>query len=322
MKLHYSEILLFALLLTILVHNKNKPYITPHHKTTTKSRVLRECDTQSSNYNNDADMKSVKVIFDRQTSQRFEEYEERMKEKRQKHKEERDKNIQKIIDKDKMDKSLAEKIEKGCLRCGCGLGGVAASVGLFGGLGTYGWKISATTAAAKAAGAKEGMKILISKLKDELILKELYHDSLVKAITTKNYLNEALIFERVKHEYGLCFSRESVCGNDLMLNHYNSGVKAKGLETAVQDAEKIVREAVKKASEETFKVTATKMETPEANELADIVATSYNSYSAIGYSVLAILIIALVMIIIYLILRYRRKRKMNKKAQYTKLLNQ
>ncbi|ETW32018.1 hypothetical protein PFFCH_00544 [Plasmodium falciparum FCH/4] len=70
-----------------------------------------------------------------------------MNEKRQKSKEQRDKNVQKIIEKDKIEKSLTEKVEKGCLRCGCGLGGVAASVGLFGGLGTYGWKTAAIASA-------------------------------------------------------------------------------------------------------------------------------------------------------------------------------
>ncbi|KYN92983.1 rifin, partial [Plasmodium reichenowi] len=96
------------------------------------SRLLSEKDMQSSSYDNDADIKSVMQQFDDHTSQRFEEYEERMKDKRQKHKEKRDKNIEQIIKKDKMDKSLAEKVEIGCLRCGCGLGGVAASVGIFG----------------------------------------------------------------------------------------------------------------------------------------------------------------------------------------------
>ncbi|ETW58827.1 hypothetical protein PFMC_05286 [Plasmodium falciparum CAMP/Malaysia] len=141
MKMHYSEILFFSLSLNILItssyaHNKNKPHITQHTPTNT-TRVLSECNLYMPNYDNDADMKSVKENFDRQTSRRFEEYEERVKDKRQKCKEQCDKEIQKIILKDKIQKSLEEKVEKGCLRCGCGLGGVAASVGLFGGLGTY-----------------------------------------------------------------------------------------------------------------------------------------------------------------------------------------
>ncbi|ETW39110.1 hypothetical protein PFTANZ_00172 [Plasmodium falciparum Tanzania (2000708)] len=137
MKLHYSKILLFLLPLNILltlhqVHSKNKPYMT--QRLTQTNRSLCESDTESSIYDNDEEINSVKEIFERQMSQRFEEYEERMITQRQKRKEQRDKNIQKIIHKDKMEKNVEEKIEKGCLMCGCGLGSVAGSVGLFGGI--------------------------------------------------------------------------------------------------------------------------------------------------------------------------------------------
>ncbi|KNC35071.1 rifin [Plasmodium falciparum RAJ116] len=135
MKLHYTKILLFFFPLYILVtsyhvYSKNKPSITSHHTQTNRS--LCECDTQSTNYNNDEDIKSVKENFDRQTSQRFDEYNKRMQEKRRICKEQCEKDIQQIILKDKAEKSLEKKIEKGCLRCGCGLGGVAASVGIIG----------------------------------------------------------------------------------------------------------------------------------------------------------------------------------------------
>ncbi|ETW38856.1 hypothetical protein PFTANZ_00434 [Plasmodium falciparum Tanzania (2000708)] len=159
MKLHYTKILLFFFPLNILVtsyhvYSKNKPSITSHHTQTNRS--LCECDTQSTNYNNDEDMKSVKENFDRQMSQRFEEYEERMKDKRQKHKEERDKNIQEIIKKDKREKSLAQKVEKGCVRCGCALGGVAASVGIFGTVAVKELTKAAITTATELA--KEAVK--------------------------------------------------------------------------------------------------------------------------------------------------------------------
>nr|SPJ13205.1 PIR protein, putative [Plasmodium sp. DRC-Itaito] len=184
MKVHYINILLFAHALNILVNTHKKPYITPKIPTT---RLLCECELytpanydndpemksvmdnfnkqtqqrfheydermkKSSNYDNDTEMKSVKENFDRRTSQRLRKYNERMQDKRQKRKEQRDKNIQKIIEEDKREKSLAEKVEKGCLRCGCALGGVAASVGVFGGLGVYGSEMAAATVAAKACG--------------------------------------------------------------------------------------------------------------------------------------------------------------------------
>ncbi|SOV78688.1 rifin PIR protein, putative [Plasmodium reichenowi] len=329
MKLHCHNILLFALPLNIFVslssyvhNNKNKIYITSHHIPTTTSRVLSECDTESSIYDKDEDMESVKENFERQTSQRFEEYQERMKEKRQKRKEQRDKNIQKIIQKDKMDKSLAEKIEKGCLKCGCGLGGVAASVGLFGGLGTYGWKTSAIAMAAKEAGAEAGVKALIHKLKEAFPIPNFFDRSLEKAITPKTYCNADLISEAVKQRYELLCETGSSCEEHLLLQSYKSMPEAQRTQRLVQNTKTIVGEAVEKASDVTTNFTANEMASLDAGELTKITTTSSYAYSAIGYSVLAILIIVLVMIIIYLVLRYRRKKKMNKKAQYTKLLNQ
>ncbi|CDO61755.1 rifin, partial [Plasmodium reichenowi] len=293
------------------------------------SRVLSERDTQSSIYDKDADIKSVKEIFDRQTSQRLKKYEERMKDKRQKRKEERDKKTQEIIEKDKMERSLAEKVEKGCLTCGCALGGVAASVGLFGGLGIYGWKTAAIATATNAAiakgaakGAQEGVKVLINKLEVDLVLKELFGRSLKEAITTENYFDATIISKGVKLQYESCLARSSACENYLRYSHYNSMGKAQGTLAIVEDAKKIVGEAVNIASEKTLEATATEMTTAQETEIAAVNAKSTYLYSAIGYSVLAILIIVLVMIIIYLVLRYRRKKKMNKKAEYTKLLNQ
>ncbi|CDO62026.1 rifin [Plasmodium reichenowi] len=318
MKLHYSKILLFALLLNILlkslsnVYNKNKPYIKPHYTPITTSRVLSECDTRSSIYDKDADMKSVKRHFDQQTSQRFEEYDERMQEKRQKRKEERDKNIEKIIEKDKMDKSLAEKIEKGCLSCGCGLGGVAASVGLFGGFGTYGWKISATTAAiqaAKQAGIQAGIEEAIVKIKGLSIIRS---SSLVEILP--NFINESnynTIPGLVDAVTAAINSTKNSCPN------YGGPMDqaCNAIKTNSTYFFRPIAEAGQKA-------TAATTESVETTKLGEVASTSTYSYSAIGYAVLAILIIILVMIIIYLILRYRRKKKMKKKDQYTKLLNQ
>ncbi|CDO61577.1 rifin [Plasmodium reichenowi] len=320
MKLHYSKILLIALPLNILKPNKNKPSIIRRHTQTNRS--LCACDTQSSIYEKDAEMKSVKEQFDDRTSQRFEEYEERMKDKREKRKEERDKNIQKLIEKDKMDKSLAEKVEKGCLKCGCALGGVAASVGLFGGLGIYGWEISATAMAAKAAGDAAGVQALIKGLEDGFVIQNIYNTPLKEFITTKNYFNADLIADGVELKYKSCLAGSSACENDLLFSSYKINGEAEGALKVVEYAKRIVREAVEKASKETLRITASRTAQVQADELAEVAATSYYSYSAIGYSVLVILIIVLVMIIIYLVLRYRRKKKMNKKAQYTKLLNQ
>ncbi|CDO61557.1 rifin [Plasmodium reichenowi] len=349
MKLHYFKILLFFLPLNILVtsykaHNNNKPSITPCHRPIYTSRVLSECDIESSNYNNDTDMKSVKESFDRQTSQRFQEYEKRMKNKRQKLKEERDKNIEKIIEKDKMVKSLEEKIEKGCLRCGCGLGGVAASVGLFGGLGMYGWKSSATTAAiegvkqasieaGEAARIPAAIDAVIEGIKNEFGVSILDAKELVSYITPNTYPNVSLISEKVYFQYqSKCIPLSSGVdlSNPICISVAQKSEAAKEIPEMLQGKAvshmKVINKTVENIVLESEHVaeTAAKRATAEAIKAStDAVESTYAScQTAIIASVVAIIIIALVMIIIYLVLRYRRKKKMNKKAQYTKLLNQ
>ncbi|ETW39284.1 hypothetical protein PFTANZ_00017 [Plasmodium falciparum Tanzania (2000708)] len=141
-----------------LFSSKKNPYIT-HNTPSTKAirthRTLCECEWYTpSNYDNDPEMKFVMENYNRKTSERFKEYDERMNKNRQKCKEQCDKEIQKIILKDKLEKqmeqqfstlhtdiqrdaiptcvcekSLADKVEKGCLRCGYGLGTVAPTVG-------------------------------------------------------------------------------------------------------------------------------------------------------------------------------------------------
>ncbi|CZT98018.1 rifin [Plasmodium falciparum NF54] len=209
MKLYYSKILLFSLILNILVpssyaHNKNKQYISARTPTIT-SRMLSECDINTSIYDDDTEMKFVKENFDRQTSQRFEEYNERLLENKQKCKEKCDKEIQKIILKDKLEKelmdkfatlqtdiqndaiptcvcekSLADKTEKFCLNCGVQLGGgVLQASGLLGGIGAVAvnaWKDAALeaaidfateagAAAGVAAGEAAGKAVVIKSLK-------------------------------------------------------------------------------------------------------------------------------------------------------------
>ncbi|ETW57346.1 hypothetical protein PFUGPA_00658 [Plasmodium falciparum Palo Alto/Uganda] len=307
MKLHYSKLLLFSLLLNILAHNKNKPYLKTHHTSTTTSRVLSECDIHMPNYDKDPDMKSVKENFDRQTSQRFEEYEERMREKRQKCKEQCDKDIQQIILKDKIEKSLEEKVEKGCLRCGCGLGGVATSVGIIGPVAVKGLENAALLAAAQK-GIATGIDKAIEGLKIKFDLEKLSGVSLNTILNAKNFKHPMILGQLVQREYNaICESDPSNSVNALCI--YRRSLNSETYKLIATDAQTVALDAGKAAA--------------EAEEAEIILANAESSYlyGAIGYSVLVILIILLVMIIIYLILRYRRKKKMNKKEQYTKLLS-
>ncbi|SOS80097.1 rifin [Plasmodium sp. gorilla clade G1] len=315
MKVHYSKILLYFLPLNILVklshaYNKNKPYITPHHTTRYTSRVLSEGGIESSIYDEDTDMKSVKEKFDRQTSQRFEEYEECMKVKRQKHKEERDKNIQEIILKDKMDKSLTEKIEKGCLKCGCALGGGVLPVwGLVSGLWYATWSQYVSTTVSKAA-TDAGISKAVAGLGNIYDLRNLTVINWTKMITVENFKSPTLLAHVVqKVNIDACQSGHTV-------------------DSAFCSAEKGMRTThglfVQKISQEAAVVAADAgqaAKSTEAIEASKYTSTTSIYSTSIIASVVAILIIVLVMIIIYLVLRYRRKKKMNKKSQYTKLLN-
>nr|SPJ13296.1 rifin PIR protein,putative [Plasmodium sp. DRC-Itaito] len=341
MKLHCSKILLLFLPLNILVtsyqaHNTNKPYITPHH--TQINRSLCESDTQSSNYDKNTGMKSVMQQFVDRTSQRFEEYKERLKEKRQKRKEQRDKNIEKIIEKDKRENSLAEKVEKGCLKCGCALGGVAASVGVFGGLGVYGSKTAALATAkteamveglatGEAARITEIIKEVIGGLSSELRVQNIGVLSFESFFTGTHDTNVKNIAFAINNKYNpsSCVvpgadSSNPICPWAMEKFHAEQGSSGKvsmydilknAVETIVTDAEPAAERAAQEATNEVIQ------------RSIDAVESAYSGFqTAIIASVVALLIIALVMIIIYLVLRYRRKKKMNKKALYTKLLEE
>ncbi|SCM18799.1 PIR protein, putative [Plasmodium sp.] len=178
MKVHYINILLFALPLNILDHSKNKQSITHHTPKIPTTRLLCECELYApANYDNDPQMKEVIENFNKQTQQRFEEYDDRMIEKRKHCKDKYDKEIQKIILKDKIEKeltekfatlqtdiqcgelpectcekSLADKVEKNCLICGGMLsGGIAPSVRLFGAVALGAWKNAALDVGIKEA---------------------------------------------------------------------------------------------------------------------------------------------------------------------------
>ncbi|SPJ08681.1 rifin PIR protein,putative [Plasmodium sp. DRC-Itaito] len=313
MKLHYSKILLFVIPLFILVNTHRKIYITPHHIPIYISRLLSECDIQSSIHDKDAGMKSVMQQFLDRTSQRFEEYKERLKGKRQNRKEERDKNIQKIIEKDKMEKSLEQKIEKGCLKCGCALGGGVLPVwGLVSGL-WYGTWLQYLSAEALPAGIKKGIQVglhrinvIVGTFRDIDKFPQITVDEMLLSGKFTNGVNLCDMFEYIS---STMYQKLFDSGHYNYWNAVDGMVKGGIVDFNTRNSAHIaaVTDAVIQGKTEALNAAH---------------AEYAHLYSAIGYSVLAILIIVLVMIIIYLVLRYRRKKKIKKKAEYTKLLNQ
>ncbi|SOS76909.1 PIR protein, putative [Plasmodium sp. gorilla clade G1] len=375
MKLHYINILIFALPLNILVYiQRNHKSITHHaiNENPIKThRSLCKCDLfAAQNYDNDHEMQSVMHDFDRQTLKRFREYDERMIKSRQKCKEQCDKDIQKIILKDKIEKelteklnalqtdintedipacvckkSLADKMEKKCLKCTQNLGGVVApSSGVLGGiaeLGLSAWKttaIDAAIAAAKeaaiakglAAGTQEGIKAVISGLETELSVSTLFGRSLKTFFSGQNYTDIPNITQAVYIEYQTSCVFPGAVGDKPIcttVTHLGLSPGTGQLQGSTHEfigaiVKKVVTAAETSAATETTKVTNTQTVILEARKIAAVDTICASCHTSIIASIVAILVIVLVMMIIYLILRYLRKNKMKKKLQYIKLLNE
>ncbi|SOS76935.1 rifin [Plasmodium sp. gorilla clade G1] len=367
MKVHYINILMFALPLNILVYNqrnhKSITLHTPNESPIKTHRSLCECELYApQNYDNDPEMKSVMKDFDRQTSQRLREYDERMIKNRQKCKNQCDKDIEKIILKDKIEKglkdklaaletnintkdlpicecekSLTDKVEKGCLGCGVLGSGIAPNVGLFGEVVLGAWKTAALVTAKElaekagaakgaAAGVKAGIKIVIDALDSEFGINKFGGSALKFVFDETNYTKVLFINNIVYTEYqGSCVTpvlgvNKPICDNvaGKIFSGYGVSHKAvikKSVESIASDAQittGAIEEMVTKDATATLTIKKTGM----------VEATYASCQNAIIASVVAILVIVLVMVIIYLILRYRRKKKMKKKLQYIKLLTE
>ncbi|ETW32014.1 hypothetical protein PFFCH_00540 [Plasmodium falciparum FCH/4] len=297
-----------------------------------------------SNYDNDPEMKRVMQQFHDCTTQRFQEYDERLQEKRQICKDKCDKEIQKIILKDKIEKelaekfsslhtdiqsdgiptcicekSLADKVEKGCLRCGSILGAAMPEVGSIGGGLLYAlnaWKPVAIEAAEKAALAEAtdaatqaGVDAVVSKLKELLIT---WSDALDLSpiVTSSNYKCGLALVELAKELFGKACSN----GKGGTTSFCNSYIYYGG-----EEALEPFAQAGRSAFETTLPSQKALLETAKVGA----VKATYGSYEvAIIASIVAIMVIVLIMVILYLILRYRRKKKMKKKLQYIKLLEE
>ncbi|EWC73412.1 surface antigen [Plasmodium falciparum UGT5.1] len=351
MKIHYINILLFALALNILEHNqRNHKNPTPHTPKIPTTRLLCECELyEPVNYNSDRVMKKVMEIFNKQTQERFHEYDDRMAEKRMQCKDQCDKEIQKIILKDKLEKelmdkfatlqtdiqndaiptcvcekSIADKMEKECLRCAQNLGGIVApSSGVLGGIGEAAislLKPAAITAAEKAAvteatalATQAGMNAVrfeIQGLSNIYSLDEGFVD-LSSIVSKLTYNNRDALIQSAKNVIG---NACNVPGTNRTTIFYNSVIKYGGEKTF----DPIV-EAGRSAFEKTL---ASQKELLKTAKVGAVEATYGGYHISIIASIVAIVVIVLIMIIIYLILRYRRKKKMKKKLQYIKLLEE
>ncbi|CDO61639.1 rifin [Plasmodium reichenowi] len=330
MKVHYINILLFALALNILDHSKNKLSIITHYTPTT--RLLCECELYApANYDNDLEMKEVMQQFEDRTSQRFQEYEERLQDKRQKCKDKCDKEIQKIILKDKLEKelmdkfatlqtdiqsdaiptcicekSLADKTENFCLNCGKTMGGVAPGWGLVGGLMYAGWtKFAATTLVKMAtdAGIKAGVNVGLAN---------------VIKIATQSW---GIKPSNVPTIEMLAKTTTGISAKDVTLHGILETINSNGGALLDEGTYSLFSGMVQVRAQNTFSLKSFSTEAQavstafnKAKEgiLAEGTSKTSSLTTGITASVVAIIVIVLIMVIIYLILRYRRKKKMKK----------
>ncbi|CDO61889.1 rifin [Plasmodium reichenowi] len=353
MKVHYINIFLFALPLNILAHNKNKPSITLPTPHTHTNRTLCECELYTPvNYDNDPQMKEVIENFNKQTQQRFEEYDERMKTTRQKCKDKCDKEIQKIILKDKLEKqmaeqfatlhtdiqsdsiptcickkSLADKTEKFCLNCGKIMGGVVPGLGLLCGYGAYELVKVAIAAAEKAAiaegaaaGIGEGIKVALQGLTNKLYIPTI-NGQLLSAFINANNFNDPNFFSGPIIQDYIEMKASGIDNSGSVLSFIDLGAKGnegralKIISGTSSDIARSAGQAAERVTTETTK-TLTLQKTAEATNVSAIFS------NPIVISFIVVVIIIIMLLTIYLILRYRRKKKMKKKLQYIKLLEE
>ncbi|CAX64417.1 rifin [Plasmodium falciparum NF54] len=341
MKVHYINILLFTLPLNILEHNQrnHKKTIlrTPKTKPTRTHRTLCECKLYApSNYENDPDMKELMENFNRQTSERFRQYDEKIQDKRKQCKEKCEKDIQKIILKDKIEKeltenigalqtdirtediptcvcekSIADKTEKVCVNCGKTMGAVAPAWGLVSGLGYAAWMNYVAGFAAKAA-TNAGVKEAIKGLGNIYFLNEFSYIDLATKVTATNFDKTVELIQIVNGVSNMC------------------GKSGLADDTAFCMAKEVISKKpgmlfARTISQKTAKVAADAgqaAKTAAANETAKFATNTIILTNTIISSIVAIVVIVLVMVIIYLILRYLRKSKMKKKLHYIKLLKE
>ncbi|ETW33054.1 hypothetical protein PFTANZ_06222 [Plasmodium falciparum Tanzania (2000708)] len=332
MKVHYINILLLAIPLNILEHNKRNHNSTIYHTSNTKPikpyRSLCECELYApSNYEYNTEMNDVLKEFNDRIAQRFEEYNERMQEKRKQCKEKFEKDIQKIILKDKIEKELKEKIatletninpndiptcvceksvedkvEKTCLKCGKNLGGLVPGMGLIGGTAVYGAAVNAAT--------KAGIAKAIELMKGIFFLGEVSAINLDKLIHSGNY-NHGMSLVNIVNKVSdtMCGVNEAAGDTKFCTFAYSFTLRKRSAfftKTISENAEAAATEGI------------------EAYGTTFVTETSPTTFLTNPYiaSSIAIIIIVVILLIIYLILRYRRKKKMKRKLQYIKLLKE
>ncbi|CDO62774.1 rifin, partial [Plasmodium reichenowi] len=271
--------------------------------------------------------KTVMKNFSKQTQQRYHDYDELMKTTLQKCKDRCYKEIQKIILKDKLEKelmdkfatlhpdiqsdaipicicekSVADKVEKNCLKYGRILGMAVPEFGSIGGTLVY----AAAVKSSVELGIKTGIETTISDLEGLSGLRTLIGSTKIKNfVTSTTYGNKTSIVEFVMNIYN-----NSCAQNPSSKVLFCNGASRIGVEGLAARAESIAEGAHSIGAD------------AASEKFAEMTSASVIFSDPLVISAIVVVTIAAILLIIYLILRYRRKKKMKKKLQYIKLLEE
>ncbi|KOB61784.1 hypothetical protein PFHG_03520 [Plasmodium falciparum HB3] len=290
-------------------------------------------------------MKRVMQKFHDRTTQRFQEYDENNIEKELN---EKFSALHTDIQSDDIptcicEKSLADKVEKGCLRCGSILGAAMPEVGSIGATALYTlcqWQTKAIATAIEkalaesaaqglAAGIQAGKGVAIKSLKELGV--EYFWPGMSNYIHNMSHYKEVANLTDVIHplKYNACKNTTEAVMVKCDAFDINFGVLTAEGKNAVVPGKALpkVLKGIVSNAETTANAFAEAESTRIAAEITEqqsaVINATYSSWQiAITASVIAIVVIVLIMVTIYLILRYRRKKKMKKKLQYIKLLEE
>lgn len=281
-------------------------------------------------------MKEVMQDFDRQTSQRFKEYNKHIIKNKQKCKEQCEKDIHKIILKDKIEKELAkkfvtletyistvdipscfcektvaDKVEKSCLKCGKNLGGFVPGLGVLGAYGAHSIVQVAMEAAKEVAiqmaiedGKAAGIQAVFQALSSSLNADKLCGSTLNTVLNGNNFNDINFLVNLLKEKYNTICGASGPHAETLLcsIGSNNPQVAYTAIETYVPKAVSTATEVATSTTEEMTTIYTTQ-------ELSKVTSTGAILSNPIIISFIVIVIVVIIFLIIYLILRYRRKKR-------------
>ncbi|ETW39123.1 hypothetical protein PFTANZ_00170, partial [Plasmodium falciparum Tanzania (2000708)] len=176
------------------------------------------------------------------------------------------------------EKSVADKVEKTCLKCGYSLGGAVPELGLLCGYGAYELVKAAIAAgidfATKEgfkAGTEAGIQAAIEGVIDKFSLQTLGGKTLNAVITSKTYNQPMFLVDKLVHEYKVMCETTTINEETLMCS-YKLMSRGKPIRVISGTAENVTNKAIQAAANETSRVTSslTAQKTAEATSVSAI----------------------------------------------------